>query len=259
MRILVVGDPHGEMPEKIPKNLDYILLTGDIGSADRARKYFFKYTIKGIDWTTQVSKREIELTYSEMNKSSIQILKRLTRIAPVYMVDGNVEPRSDRKINTLNKKYGWSIPRWYSEIRKIRNLHRINWKIADLGELTVAGVPCYIDEQWIKDFGAKDKDKIARAAKQTRKAREFFRRLPKVDIVLSHIPPYHVLDKVGPPAPEKWRGKHAGSPLLLDYIKKKHPRYVFCGHIHEDKGVKMIGETEVRNVGFNGDFYLLEI
>ena len=41
MRILAIGDPHGKLP-KIPKNIDLILLTGDLGSADLLRKMSFE-------------------------------------------------------------------------------------------------------------------------------------------------------------------------------------------------------------------------
>lgn len=45
MKILAIGDPHGNLSKikKIPiKNSDLILLTGDLGKADFARQRFFK-------------------------------------------------------------------------------------------------------------------------------------------------------------------------------------------------------------------------
>ncbi|MBI2672765.1 hypothetical protein HYX19_00745 [Candidatus Woesearchaeota archaeon] len=53
-------------------------------------------------------------------------------------------------------------------------------------------------------------------------------------------------------APRHWHGKHAGSRLILDYIKRKQPKYSFCGHIHEAEGKKMIGKTQVYNLGVCG-------
>ena len=45
MRILAIGDPHGDLSKikKIPlKGVDLILLTGDLGKADLARKRYFE-------------------------------------------------------------------------------------------------------------------------------------------------------------------------------------------------------------------------
>jgi len=38
MKILVIGDPHGNLPKNLPKNVDLILLNGDIGKSDLAKK-----------------------------------------------------------------------------------------------------------------------------------------------------------------------------------------------------------------------------
>ncbi len=54
-------------------------------------------------------------------------------------------------------------------------------------------------------------------------------------------------------APKDWWGKHAGSKVILDYVKKYQPRYVFCGHIHEGEGRVRIRESEVFNLGVGGN------
>jgi Icc-related predicted phosphoesterase len=62
-------------------------------------------------------------------------------------------------------------------------------------------------------------------------------------IVVSHSPPaYTRLDKA-------FFGGHVGSPLLRQFIEKYEPAAVFCGHIHEAKGVDRIGKTVVVNTG----------
>ncbi len=73
--------------------------------------------------------------------------------------------------------------------------------------------------------------------------------------------PYGILDKVNGKfgAPKIWWGKHAGSKMILEYIKRYKPKYVFCGHIHEAVGKAKIGKTEVYNLGYNGNFLVFDL
>ena len=71
-----------------------------------------------------------------------------------------------------------------------------------------------------------------------------------IDILITHQSPYGILDKVkNPAAPKHWQGKNAGSKIILNFIKTKKPKYVFCGHIHEGKGHKKLQNTEIYNLG----------
>jgi len=113
----------------------------------------------------------------------------------------------------------------------------------------------FIDTCWVREFKLRDyKKMLKRARKQTDKARRILKRFGKVDILVCHQPPYGYLDKVTGKygAPKFYRGKHAGSKVILDYIKKHQPKYVFCGHIHEGEGKTKIGKTEVYNLGVAG-------
>lgn len=60
-------------------------------------------------------------------------------------------------------------------------------------------------------------------------------------------------------APKRFWGKHVGSRVILNYIKKYQTRYVFCGHIHEGKGYAKIGKSEVYNLGHEEDYKLINI
>ena len=70
-------------------------------------------------------------------------------------------------------------------------------------------------------------------------------------ILICHAPPLNTpLDRIH-------EGLHGGSQAVRDFIESHHPRYFFCGHIHEAEGVVMeIGVTRAQNVGKKG--YLLE-
>jgi Icc-related predicted phosphoesterase len=54
-------------------------------------------------------------------------------------------------------------------------------------------------------------------------------------LLLLHCPPMGHFDRV--------RGGHAGSASILRFIEERQPLAALCGHIHESKGVSMIGRT----------------
>lgn len=62
----------------------------------------------------------------------------------------------------------------------------------------------------------------------------------KESIILSHTPPYKMLDKCTD-------GTRAGSKSIREIILKKKPKLYICGHIHEDFGSAMLGDTLVLN------------
>ncbi len=60
------------------------------------------------------------------------------------------------------------------------------------------------------------------------------------DILLTHGPPYGVLDATK-------RGERVGCKDQLEWIREHQPRLVVCGHIHEGYGLAQIGNTLVVN------------
>jgi len=62
-------------------------------------------------------------------------------------------------------------------------------------------------------------------------------------IIVAHSPPvYTKLDKA-------YFGGHIGSQSLRQFIEKHQPLSVFCGHVHESRGIDYIGDTVIANVG----------
>jgi len=62
-------------------------------------------------------------------------------------------------------------------------------------------------------------------------------------VVVSHAPPKDTSVDLA------FSRMHAGSVSLRAFIEKRKPDIVFCGHIHEAKGVDRIGETIIVNPG----------
>jgi len=261
MKILVIGDPHGSMKKlrKIPKRgIDLILLTGDLGKANLARKQAFQNIErrrKGLPPLPEDPKLEDRI-HKEIYDSSLQVLRYCSKFAPTYFIYGNVEPCCGERPS--KKK---SRPWFPKTARKIKGVRIINNQLVNFNGVRIGGLEYFTDTNWVQDFKPSDyKKRMKKAKKFTDKARKTLKRFGRsgIEILLHHQPPYGILDKVGPLAPKQWRGKHAGSKAILDYIKKHQPRYAFCGHIHEGEGHKRIGKTEVYNLGVAG-YKIIEI
>ncbi|MEN7982309.1 MAG: metallophosphoesterase [Nanoarchaeota archaeon] len=266
-KILILGDPHGKLPKNInsivkQNKIELIIITGDIGKSDLAKKQFLediKRKKQGLSEKIH-SKKEVKKAWMEIYNSTIKTLKGLSKLAPVYLIKGNVPASSDIEIKKKGQKLGIKLPLFTLNIRKIPNVFYLNNKIKKFHNLRIGGLEYFIDSSWIKEFKETDIKRILSAKIQTFKAKKILQKFDKIDILLCHSPPYKILDKVNSSqAPKHWKGKHAGSKVISDYIKKQQPKYVFCGHIHEGKGKAKIGKTEVYNVGHEGDYLILDI
>lgn len=264
MKILAIGDPHGyyNYKKSILKKADLILITGDIGKADLARKRAFERyerEKKGLPERDYGAKQERQ-SHMEIYNSTMKIIKPLSKFAPVYSILGNVWP-SDKTVKKDEKKLGVKIPHLVFDMKKVKDFNIVKNSTRKIENLKVGFLEYFIDTNWVKDFKPGNYIKKMRdAKKESDKAKRIVRGFGKVDILVCHQPPYGILDKVTwKKAPKHWLGKHAGSKIILDYIKKYQPKIVLCGHIHEGKGKKKIGKTLVYNAGCCGDYFLLNI
>lgn len=264
MRILIVGDPHGKIPKRIPKNLDLILITGDFGKANFVRQRFFDNMIrerKGFK-KLEFTAKDCKISYMEIFNSSLDVLRYLSKFSPTYSILGNVgmDMIYDSNIRLEEKKYNISLPSLRRNIKKIDNFHLVRNRVRIINGLRIGFLEYFKDVCWYKEYGIKDNEQIKKAKKETKKIKNILRNFNDLDILVCHQPPYGFLDKTNnPSAPKEWKGKHAGSKVILDWIRKEKPRYVFCGHIHEAKGKTKIGKTKIFNVGCCGDSFLLNI
>jgi len=260
MKILLLGDPHGSGKVKDAPfdGVDLILIPGDVGKADLMRKYAFQHIGKQKSWTHYESPQLVKRAYCEAYSSSISLLKFLSKKAPVYFVYGNVES-SDIETKKLARRLGISLPLFGESLKRMKNLQPVNNQKVEVQGISLAGLKYFVETDWVRRFAPDDRRKMKAAEKETFKARKFLEKLPYVDILLCHQPPYRILDKVTAKfAPKHWQGKHAGSKLILSYINRRHPKYVVCGHIHEGKGEVSIGKTKVINAGVAGDYKIIE-
>lgn len=68
-------------------------------------------------------------------------------------------------------------------------------------------------------------------------------------IFVSHAPPRDTkVDKI-------MLGKHVGSTAVREFVEKRQPDLLVCGHIHEAHGMDTIGKTTIVNCGPAGKGY----
>ena len=264
MKILVIGDPHGEVKKIKEKGIDLVLITGDLGKATLARKHFFdniKRKQEGI-LEKEYTKAERKAVVREIHDSTLSVLKFYSKIAPVYTLQGNVGINGTVGVKEEREKYGINVPNTRVQINKIRDVNLVKNRLRNLNGLRIGFLEYFVDTSWVKEFKPKDYDnKLREAKKETDKAKRILKGFNGLDILVCHQPPFGILDEVTGKynPPKSWIGKHAGSKVILDYIKRAKPKYVFCGHIHEAKGKESIGETDIFNVGYNGDYLIVDI
>jgi Icc-related predicted phosphoesterase len=259
MKLLAIGDAHGNL-EKIKeislKDVDLILLTGDLGKADLARKKFFENIERKKQGLPELEEtlKDAKAMHYEIHNSTIALLKYLSKHARVYAIEGNVGIPIKSEVKKLNKNFGINLPCTMDKISLMNKVNIVKNRLRVFDGLRVGFLDYFMDVSWMKDFKPSDyKKRMKNAKKDTEKARKVLKRFGKLDILVCHQPPYGILDRVSfLGAPKHWQGKHAGSKAILEYIKKYQPKYVFCGHIHESKGMKKIGRTEVYNLGVAG-------
>lgn len=232
MKILAIGDPHGNL-EKI-KNMPFegvnlILLTGDLGSANFMRKMAFENIErqkKGLakkEFTPAQEKRAFMEAYS----SSMRVVKFLAKKAPVYTIYGNVES-SNSQTRKLEKEIGLKLPYLTNDLLAIPNVKIINNKLAKIKGIRIGGLEYFVDVNWVEEFKPKDfKKRMKHAKSDTDKAKKILRKFGSIDILVHHQPPYGLCDIM-------FDGKHVGTPTSRTYVEESSGlKLVLSGHIHE--------------------------
>jgi len=261
IKILAIGDPHGNIEElkKIDyDNIDIILLTGDTGDARLIREMSYvniDLMKKGLPEIIYSEERQKE-AFMQVYNTSMEVIKFLSKKAPVYLIFGNVE-LSNVKTEEEARNKGKKIPFLENDLNKIDNVHVINGQVVEFNGVKIGGLKYFIDSNWIEKFKSKGdedyEDRMNNAIKDTTEAKDTLDKFREIDILICHQPPLGYLDVVtNPKAPKHWQGLHAGSKTILEYVKKENPKYVICGHIHEGKGEANLGESKIYNLGVCG-------
>ena len=195
------------------------------------------------------------LIFSDIHGDSRAIERLLAQPADLYITAGDLSVfgRGLERLGTLLAPLGdrvWSLPGNHETERQnqefcgrygLVDFHR---QSRQLGQTTIAGLG-YSNPTPFDTPGEYSEEEIAQALSA-------FDQLPAPLCLVVHFPPWNTaLDEVA-------RGRHAGSRILREWVERRQPAWLFCGHIHECAGkADQIGATRCFNVGKAG--YLLEI
>jgi Icc-related predicted phosphoesterase len=264
MKIAAIGDPHGNL-EKIRsirlEHVDLALLTGDLGQTDNLRKQAYEFLSIKRPGPEQRSSYAagFKKAFLQSHETAIKLAGYVAGFCPVFVVRGNAD-MSNYDTRKFAHTFGIELPYLYQDLLKIRGLRLIDNRLAVFRGVRIGGVKYFTDVSWTREFELDSLPKIqGRALRDTQNAGRALDRFGKLDILVTHVPPYGVLDRVeSKTIPPSWVGRHAGSGTILEYIQRQQPAYVFCGHIHESEGFEKIARSQVYNLGAGG-YKVIEI
>jgi len=264
MKIAAIGDPHGNL-EKIQsirlEKVDLALLTGDLGKTDNLRKQAYEFlAIKRPGLKERRSYSDgFSKAFLQSHRTALELASYIAGACPVYVVRGNAD-LSNYDTRKFARTFGTELPYLYQDLLKIKGLCLIDNRLAVFRGLRIGGLKYFTDLSWAREFELDSIPKIReRAQRDTQHAGRVLDGFGKLDILVTHVPPYGVLDRVESAIiPPSWIGRHAGSRVVLEYIQRQQPRYVICGHIHEAEGSEKVGKSQVYNLGA-GSYKILEL
>ncbi|AET33880.1 metallophosphoesterase family protein [Pyrobaculum ferrireducens] len=163
-----------------------------------------------------------DFTYRRRVEAAVEVLEALAEIAPVYFVPGNTDPPelAGFEKGAVRSVHGRALP---------------------LGPYTVGGAGGSLPTPFDDLFRVSEEDLGVL----------LYSLSPSPHILVVHNPPRGHLDKVGGVRP-------VGSLSVKRYIEEKQPILSVHGHIHEDRGIDIIGDTVLVNPGPLKDGYYAE-
>ena len=266
MRILVIGDLHGEMPKIHFKKFDAIIAPGDFCLDKDIRKYlmisykeFLANRSNYRNWWDITGKKRAKKLVDKSLKYARKILEKLNSYnVPVYVIPGNWD------LAIKNKEWRYLNRNLYQEhtIKGLKNVIDINNKIRNMGPCTIIGYglvngPELLKYRNYKNISKKqfreDNKKYNKLLSKYNKLFVKAKRRGVPVIFLSHNVPFNTrLDKIVNKS-SPMNGYHYGSNLARDMIIKHQPILSIAGHMHEHYGTCKLGKTTVLNAGYGGN------
>ena len=252
MRILAIGDPHGEIPQI--KNIvktekpEIVICTGDFSGDEGIKKLIFKNW--GAPWWSVIGKTKAREMIKKATQKGKKVLSYLNELGvPVYFIHGN---------NEHLDSYG-------TRVFKKKNINYMHGKKKKLGSCSFIFHGGYATPKIFfnpRTLGITEKEALKRKKeqeKEKKKIETLFSRSKGKTVFVTHCTPYLYFDKIKN-RQSPMNGKHIGVEAYRELIKKHKPRLYICGHMHENQGVRKIGSTTAVCLGLSHKYvYLIDL
>lgn len=254
MRILVVGDCHGDIPDidDEVEDSDIILAVGDIcGDSREMREAMFEAIDTGKRWFDILGRENTREKVEKSLEEGREVLEYLNSFGkPVFLVPGNWDWNGNEE--------GWgflSENRFQQLVDEFQNIHNIEGECMETsGHCFIGYGPAPAPEvpQYEEDM-PEDEEEMMEIKRSSREEKQRISRLfensNKPVIFLSHnVPNNTSLDLIedhDSPA----EGRHYGSLVVKEIIEEFHPVVSAAGHMHEGYGHEKIVDTVSINAG----------
>ncbi|MBI2451557.1 metallophosphoesterase [Candidatus Pacearchaeota archaeon] len=258
MKILALGDFHGEFPKKFERiikkeKIDLIVSNGDYFPFYYRELWFEHCYRKDVELWEVIGKKKYRKLIEKDLRDGENAIRKLNKLKiPVITVVGNIDYTRTPDVSDFKKPRGkrywaWDWQDFFSPIiRKYKNIRRFDYSYLKFRNYVFIGA-----------IGGSFSGKVkSKAYKKHRKILEkLFKKFAQENkerkvIFVSHNVPYKTkLDLIGMKAHKLVRGKHFGSKLVRRIIDKYKPILHTGGHIHESVGMQKLGRTLCINPG----------
>ena len=263
MKLLVVGDLHGQAPRIPDEEFDAVIVPGDV-CGDSGIKPLMMQAVAArrsgeevVDWWDVVSKQEAARLVDESIQAGRAVLKELDSLGvPVFIVPGNWDW-------TGYEDASWPLMQedlFESRVIKgFANVVNIEDSLVELEGLSLIGYGRVNGPELVELRGYADvtEEEVLDSREHYEELVEFFSLLfedaKSPVLFLAHNVPYDTTLDVISNAQSAVDGMHYGSNVVRELIERFQPLASIGGHIHEHYGTDVIGKTVCLNAGFGSD------
>lgn len=252
MKILVIGDCHGQKPEIPGEDFDLVLAVGDIcGGTDEMRTAMFEAIDSEKQWYEIMGEEEAKEAVNRSIEEGKDILEQLNSIGtPVFIVPGNWDwTGNSSEWEFLNGKGYPAMLSGYENIHDLNYEARMfqDYRFIGYGPCSGPEIPQYEDD---KPESEEEMREMEQAYEENRSRLSDLFTEDKT-VFLSHNAPQDTdLDMIDNPDSPK-HGRHYGSVIVRELVDEFAPEFNIAGHMHESEGVQDLGDTRCVNTGLN--------